>query len=180
MVSVVRQTNTAEHVECLTTLHPAPIIDPREQRTSTNVRATDERLSRYTWPLCIPSWSYPPPVIKGCGLACVYMYYSQSCVRGHKVLYSVVMSLLCRSCRLFSDGSSEAAGCYVFACRHSNLCLMSRRRSTYNHLSSWLTDARNLTNPNTVSTQSGHMVRQVSKSLDLLANSLGTVKTNMF
>ena len=24
------------------------------------------------------------------------------------------------------------------------------RRSTYNHLSSWLTDARNLTNPNTV------------------------------
>ncbi len=25
-----------------------------------------------------------------------------------------------------------------------------RRRSTYNHLSSWLTDARNLTNPNTV------------------------------
>lgn len=26
------------------------------------------------------------------------------------------------------------------------------RRSTYNHLSSWLTDARNLTNPNTVST----------------------------
>ncbi|KAG7468786.1 Ras-related Rab-14 [Solea senegalensis] len=25
------------------------------------------------------------------------------------------------------------------------------RRSTYNHLSSWLTDARNLTNPNTVS-----------------------------
>ena len=27
------------------------------------------------------------------------------------------------------------------------------RRSTYNHLSSWLTDARNLTNPNTVSQQ---------------------------
>lgn len=26
------------------------------------------------------------------------------------------------------------------------------RRSTYNHLSSWLTDVRNLTNPNTVST----------------------------
>ena len=25
------------------------------------------------------------------------------------------------------------------------------RRSTYNHISSWLTDARNLTNPNTVS-----------------------------
>ena len=25
------------------------------------------------------------------------------------------------------------------------------RRSTYNHLSSWLSDARNLTNPNTVS-----------------------------
>ena len=24
------------------------------------------------------------------------------------------------------------------------------RRSTYNHLSNWLTDARNLTNPNTV------------------------------
>lgn len=32
--------------------------------------------------------------------------------------------------------------------------LLSCRRSTYNHLSSWLTDARNLTNPNTVSTQS--------------------------
>lgn len=28
--------------------------------------------------------------------------------------------------------------------------LSNRRRSTYNHLSSWLTDARNLTNPNTV------------------------------
>ncbi len=28
---------------------------------------------------------------------------------------------------------------------------VSYRRSTYNHLSSWLTDARNLTNPNTVS-----------------------------
>ena len=28
------------------------------------------------------------------------------------------------------------------------------RRSTYNHLSSWLTDARNLTNPNTV----GHRI----------------------
>ena len=27
------------------------------------------------------------------------------------------------------------------------------RRSTYNHLSSWLTDARNLTNPNTVRTR---------------------------
>lgn len=32
-------------------------------------------------------------------------------------------------------------------CTHLILC----RRSTYNHLSSWLTDARNLTNPNTVS-----------------------------
>lgn len=41
------------------------------------------------------------------------------------------------------------------ACCHSNLVflLMSCRRSTYNHLSSWLTDARNLTNPNTVSIQ---------------------------
>ena len=28
--------------------------------------------------------------------------------------------------------------------------LFSFFRSTYNHLSSWLTDARNLTNPNTV------------------------------
>ena len=28
--------------------------------------------------------------------------------------------------------------------------LIYRRRSTYNHLSSWLSDARNLTNPNTV------------------------------
>ena len=28
--------------------------------------------------------------------------------------------------------------------------LTSPARSTYNHLSSWLTDARNLTNPNTV------------------------------
>ena len=33
---------------------------------------------------------------------------------------------------------------------HSSLCVF-HRRSTYNHLSSWLTDARNLTNPNTVS-----------------------------
>lgn len=30
------------------------------------------------------------------------------------------------------------------------LCSFSRRRSTYNHLSSWLSDARNLTNPNTI------------------------------
>ena len=37
------------------------------------------------------------------------------------------------------------------------------RRSTYNHLSSWLTDARNLTNPNTVSgtiTSSGYYFSQ--------------------
>lgn len=33
----------------------------------------------------------------------------------------------------------------------ASVCVMSCRRSTYNHLSSWLTDARNLTNPNTVS-----------------------------
>jgi len=32
-----------------------------------------------------------------------------------------------------------------------SLFLTVFRRSTYNHLSSWLTDARNLTNPNTVS-----------------------------
>lgn len=32
------------------------------------------------------------------------------------------------------------------------------RRSTYNHISSWLTDARNLTNPNTVSSQLNHAV----------------------
>ena len=30
------------------------------------------------------------------------------------------------------------------------------RRSTYNHLNSWLSDARNLTNPNTVSSQHNH------------------------
>ncbi len=38
---------------------------------------------------------------------------------------------------------------------------VSYRRSTYNHLSSWLTDARNLTNPNTVSLSLawGHDVR---------------------
>ena len=33
---------------------------------------------------------------------------------------------------------------------YSLLISLSDRRSTYNHLSSWLTDARNLTNPNTV------------------------------
>ena len=33
------------------------------------------------------------------------------------------------------------------------------RRSTYNHLSSWLTDARNLTNPNTVSDLTGLLWR---------------------
>uniref|UniRef100_UPI00358E6D5C ras-related protein Rab-14-like n=1 Tax=Myxine glutinosa TaxID=7769 RepID=UPI00358E6D5C len=31
-----------------------------------------------------------------------------------------------------------------------NIVHLFSRRSTYNHLSSWLTDARNLTNPNTV------------------------------
>ncbi|KPP63714.1 ras-related protein Rab-14-like, partial [Scleropages formosus] len=35
------------------------------------------------------------------------------------------------------------------------------RRSTYNHLSSWLTDARNLTNPNTVSYTSRPSVSQL-------------------
>ena len=34
--------------------------------------------------------------------------------------------------------------------RFAALVLISPPRSTYNHLSSWLTDARNLTNPNTV------------------------------
>ena len=34
------------------------------------------------------------------------------------------------------------------------------RRSTYNHLSSWLTDARNLTNPNTVCTNTPVTHRQ--------------------
>lgn len=33
----------------------------------------------------------------------------------------------------------------------TSVLVLSLRRSTYNHLSSWLTDARNLTNPNTVS-----------------------------
>ena len=33
---------------------------------------------------------------------------------------------------------------------HVNFLFPYFRRSTYNHLSSWLTDARNLTNPNTV------------------------------
>ena len=34
--------------------------------------------------------------------------------------------------------------------------LLFFRRSTYNHLSSWLTDARNLTNPNTVMSSKCH------------------------
>jgi len=33
---------------------------------------------------------------------------------------------------------------------YNEKCFCFSRRSTYNHLSSWLTDARNLTNPNTV------------------------------
>lgn len=36
-------------------------------------------------------------------------------------------------------------------CGSHKMALNFCRRSTYNHLSSWLTDARNLTNPNTVS-----------------------------
>jgi hypothetical protein len=47
---------------------------------------------------------------------------------------------------------------FVFICLNGNYMWKSTdsnfnfcRRSTYNHLSSWLTDARNLTNPNTVS-----------------------------
>jgi GTPase SAR1 family protein len=32
----------------------------------------------------------------------------------------------------------------------ANSLLVPTRRPTYNHLTSWLTDARNLTNPNTV------------------------------
>jgi len=40
------------------------------------------------------------------------------------------------------------------------------RRSTYNHLSSWLTDARNLTNPNTVSQTAGRLVDMLAPFLD--------------
>ena len=36
------------------------------------------------------------------------------------------------------------------------------RRSTYNHLSSWLTDARNLTNPNTVTIKFTKIFRQMT------------------
>ena len=38
----------------------------------------------------------------------------------------------------------------------NHLYLLFFRRSTYNHLSSWLTDARNLTNPNTVMSSECH------------------------
>ena len=38
----------------------------------------------------------------------------------------------------------------------NHLYLLFFRRSTYNHLSSWLTDARNLTNPNTVMSSKCH------------------------
>lgn len=40
---------------------------------------------------------------------------------------------------------------YISHKEHMWFLLFFCRRSTYNHLSSWLTDARNLTNPNTVS-----------------------------
>lgn len=43
--------------------------------------------------------------------------------------------------------------CYGSKCS----LVLSCRRSTYNHLSSWLTDARNLTNPNTVSQPAGNL-----------------------
>ena len=40
----------------------------------------------------------------------------------------------------------------LFKCKLLKDCIVTYKllRSTYNHLSSWLTDARNLTNPNTV------------------------------
>jgi len=41
------------------------------------------------------------------------------------------------------------------------------RRSTYNHLSSWLTDARNLTNPNTVSQTARRLVDMLAPFPDL-------------
>lgn len=43
------------------------------------------------------------------------------------------------------------------------------RRSTYNHLSSWLTDARNLTNPNTVKSF-GLMKENVENAKKILRN----------
>ena len=46
-----------------------------------------------------------------------------------------------------SDRDSIRNSCDVF---HPMISLFYSLRSTYNHLSSWLTDARNLTNPNTV------------------------------
>ena len=48
------------------------------------------------------------------------------------------------------DGRSWASIVYktkISTTRHN---LRNRCRSTYNHLSSWLTDTRNLTNPSTV------------------------------
>lgn len=43
------------------------------------------------------------------------------------------------------------------------------RRSTYNHLSSWLTDARNLTNPNTVKSL-GLLKENVENTKKILRN----------
>ena len=43
------------------------------------------------------------------------------------------------------------------------------RRSTYNHLSSWLTDARNLTNPNTVKSF-GLLIENVENTKKILRN----------
>ena len=57
------------------------------------------------------------------------------------IVYNITWHVVTVSYRSYYRGAAGALMVYDIT-----------RRSTYNHLSSWLTDARNLTNPNTVTT----------------------------
>ena len=56
----------------------------------------------------------------------------------------------------FAHRYPKLVGLFHLNVMTNHLHLLFLRRSTYNHLSSWLTDARNLTNPNTVMSSKCH------------------------
>ena len=82
--------------------------------------------SKCSFPLILPHWLDQPSYFKGSEL------WRDPTTEAPLGLFLFTMSLEGKSC------------CSLFI--YHGLIL----RSTYNHLSSWLTDARNLTNPNTV------------------------------
>ena len=68
------------------------------------------------------------------------VYFKTQLLKRHTHLDTAIFRKLCMCFRSYYRGAAGALMVYDIT-----------RRSTYNHLSSWLTDTRNLTNPSTVS-----------------------------